>query len=224
MSRATCVCPTYLISPLQTKRLPSRLPEAGGCIVFGVEFREGLAVVAAAGLGQRVLRFLRRERAGRKSGQPVVDIESPIAALGEFAVADDVDSGLDLLAHHLVDRVLQTGLVGGRVVAFAGFDLAQMLDRASAGGSGCRHGWRVCGRDARTCVPPGAFSDLGETMPQRPPAFHHSSMLSSAAVIRLSSGCLAQYSADLDPVLFHLVEVDDGGGSPRRCNSPASTS
>jgi len=47
-------------------------------------------------------------------------------------------------------------------------------------------------------------------MPQRAVAFHHSAMLSSAAVIRLSSGFFAQYSAILIP--SHLVEIDDGGG------------
>jgi len=58
-----------------------------------------------------------------------VDIEGPVAALGEFAVADDVDSGCDLLAHHLVDGVLQAGLVGGHVIGLAGLDLAQDIDK-----------------------------------------------------------------------------------------------
>src|SRR6185436_7824899 len=59
---------------------------------------------------------------------PVVDVERPVAALAELAVADDVDTGFDLLAHHLLDRVFQTGLVGRLVVGLAGFDQLEELD------------------------------------------------------------------------------------------------
>ena len=45
-------------------------------------------------------------------------------------IADGVEPGvgeLDLLAHDLVDRVLQRGVIGGRVVALAGLDLLRRL-------------------------------------------------------------------------------------------------
>ena len=59
---------------------------------------------------------------------PVMDVERPVAALAELAVADDIDAGLDLLAHDLLDRGLQAGLVGGLVVGLAGLDQLEELD------------------------------------------------------------------------------------------------
>ena len=55
-------------------------------------------------------------------------VEGPVAALAELAVADDVDAGLDLLAHDLLDRGFQAGLVSGLVVGLAGLDELEELD------------------------------------------------------------------------------------------------
>src|SRR5262249_16451113 len=57
-----------------------------------------------------------------------VDVEGPVAALAELAVADDVDARLGLPAHDRVDRLLQTSLVGGFIVGLAILDLVQELD------------------------------------------------------------------------------------------------
>ena len=55
-------------------------------------------------------------------------VEGPVAALAELAVADDVDAGLDLLAHDLLDRGFQAGLISGLVVGLAGLDQLEELD------------------------------------------------------------------------------------------------
>src|SRR5262249_32537164 len=47
---------------------------------------------------------------------------------GELVVADDVDARVGVLAHDGVDRILQTGLVGGFIVGLAILDLVQELD------------------------------------------------------------------------------------------------
>ena len=57
-----------------------------------------------------------------------MDVEGPVAALAELAVADDVDAGLDLLANDLLDRGFQAGLIGGLVVGLAGLDELEELD------------------------------------------------------------------------------------------------
>src|SRR4029079_7582548 len=64
----------------------------------------------------------------RDATDPVVHIERPVAALAELAVADNVDAGFDLLAHHLLDRALQAGLVGRFFVGLAGLDQLEELD------------------------------------------------------------------------------------------------
>ena len=58
-----------------------------------------------------------------------MDVECPVAALAELAVADDVDAGLHLAADDLLDRFLQARLIGGLVVGLLAFDLAQELDQ-----------------------------------------------------------------------------------------------
>ena len=125
---------------MTTKREPSRLPRPESAVVFRVEFGEGDAVLPAAGGRHGILRLLGGQRPGGDAGQAVVDVEGPIAALAELAVADDVDAGLDLLAHDLVDRFLQTGLVGGLVVGLSILDLVQELDQLRRAAPGCRHG------------------------------------------------------------------------------------
>ncbi len=57
-----------------------------------------------------------------------MDVEGPVAALAELAVADDVDPDLHLAADDLLDRFLQAGLIGRLVVGLLAFDLAQELD------------------------------------------------------------------------------------------------
>lgn len=79
-------------------------------------------VLTASGGGEWVLHLLRRCRPRGDAAHPGVDVERPVAALGELTVADDVDAGLDLLAHDLVDGGLEAVFVGGLVVGLAGLD------------------------------------------------------------------------------------------------------
>ena len=58
-----------------------------------------------------------------------MEVKGPVAALAELAVADDVDTGLDLLAHDLVDRLLEARLVGGLVIGLAGLDELEEIDQ-----------------------------------------------------------------------------------------------
>src|SRR5262249_20599233 len=85
-------------------------------------------VLPAADGGQGILGLLRGQRPTGDATEAVMDVEGPVAALAELAVADDVDARLGLLAHDRVDRLLQTNLVGGFVVGLAILDLAQELD------------------------------------------------------------------------------------------------
>src|SRR6185503_5561403 len=82
----------------------------------------------AAGRRQWVVHLLWGGVAGGDPADPVVDVELPVAALAELAVADDVDAGLDLLAHHILDRAFQAGLVGRLVVRLTGLDQLEKLD------------------------------------------------------------------------------------------------
>jgi hypothetical protein len=56
-------------------------------------------------------------------------VKGPVAALGEFPVADDVDAGLNLLADDLLDRGFQAGLVTRLVIGLAGLDKLEELDQ-----------------------------------------------------------------------------------------------
>jgi hypothetical protein len=98
-------------------------------VVFRVEFGEGDAVLPAADGGHGILGLLRGQRPAGDATEAVVDVEGPVAALAELAVADDVDACLGLLAHDRVDRLLQTSLVGGFIVGLAILDLVQELDQ-----------------------------------------------------------------------------------------------
>src|SRR5262249_55208466 len=102
--------------------------QARKAVVSRRELGEGDAVLPAADGGHGILRFLRGQRPTGDATEAVMDVEGPVAALAELAVADDVDAGLGLLAHDRVDRLLQTSLVGGFVVWLAILDLVQELD------------------------------------------------------------------------------------------------
>jgi len=97
-------------------------------VVFRVEFGEGDAILPTADGRHGVLGLFRGQRPGGDAGEAVVNVKGPVAALAELAVADDVDARVGLLAHDSVDRILQTGLVGGFIVGFAILDLVQELD------------------------------------------------------------------------------------------------
>ena len=87
-----------------------------------VEFGEALAVGA---LGERVAgRGLNGRRS--KPDDPLDHILRPGNALAEFAVADDVDADLGLLAHHLGDGLLEVARMCRGVVALALLLGAQM--------------------------------------------------------------------------------------------------
>ena len=97
-------------------------------VVFRVEFGEGDAVLPATYRRHGIFGLFRGQRPGREAGEPVMDVEGPVAALAELAVADDVDARVGLLAHDGLDRFLETILVRALVVWLAILDLVQELD------------------------------------------------------------------------------------------------
>jgi hypothetical protein len=103
--------------------------QARGGVVFGIEFRERVAVAAARHGGHRVLEFLGRRRPHTDALEPLENVERPIEPLAELAVADDVDAGVGLLPHHLGDGFGQAGLERRRVVGLAVFDGAPEFDQ-----------------------------------------------------------------------------------------------
>src|SRR5262249_13206960 len=104
------------------------LAQAGETVVSRRELGEGDAVLPAADGGHGILGLLRGQRPTGDATEAVVDVEGPVAALAELAVADDVDARLGLPAHDRVDRLLQTSLVGGFIAGLAILDLVQELD------------------------------------------------------------------------------------------------
>ena len=131
------------------------LAQAGNAIVFRIEFRERDTVLPAAGGRHGILGLFRGEQPGGDAAQAVVHVKSPIAALAEFAVTDDVDAGVGLLADDLVDRLLEAGLVCRLVVGLPIFDLVQELDELRRPHQAADMG----GQDAiaRHFLPPFAF-------------------------------------------------------------------
>src|SRR5690606_18408932 len=83
--------------------------------IFGIEFGKFRAVFTGANR--------RHHLALLDAGEAVEYIERPGAELAIFAVADDVDAGLLLPAHDVVDRLLQKRVEGGHI------DLEPLLDR-----------------------------------------------------------------------------------------------
>jgi hypothetical protein len=105
------------------------LVQARSPIVFRIEFGKGDAVLPAADGRHGILGLFGGQRPAGDAAEAVMDVKGPVAALAEFAVTDDVDARLGLLAHDRVDRVLQTRLVGVFVVGGPILDLVQELDQ-----------------------------------------------------------------------------------------------
>ncbi len=103
--------------------------QARRAVVLGIELREGDAVLAAAGRGHRVLCFLGGERPCAHARKAVVDVEGPIAAFAELAIADDVDADFGLLPDDRLDRLPQAGFVRALVIGLAILDLAEERDQ-----------------------------------------------------------------------------------------------
>src|SRR5262249_57255908 len=73
--------------------------QARKAVVFRIEFGEGDAVLPAADGGHGILGLLRGQRPTGDATEAVMDVEGPVAALAELAVADDVYARLGLPAH-----------------------------------------------------------------------------------------------------------------------------
>ena len=115
--------------PVDDDAVAEPFAEASCDIVLGIEFRKCLAVPSARHRGHRVFQFFGRGRAHGNALEPLENIECPVQPLAELAVADDVDTGLGLLAHDLGDEFGQAGLEGRLVVGLAVFDGAPELDQ-----------------------------------------------------------------------------------------------
>ena len=103
--------------------------QTGGGIVLGIKFRKGRAILSAGHGRHRILQFLRRGRPHGNAFEPLENIERPIEPFTEFAIADDVDADLRLLADDLDDRLGETGFEGGLVIWLAIFDRSPELDQ-----------------------------------------------------------------------------------------------
>ena len=113
------------------------LAEPGGGVIFGVEFGKRGVNAAAAHGGQRVGHFLGGCRPHADAAQPLEDVEGPVDALGEFAVADDVDAGIGLLAHHFGDGFGQAGFERAFIVRLTVLDRAPEFDQLGRPDPGC---------------------------------------------------------------------------------------
>ena len=115
--------------PVHDEARAEPLAQSRNAIVFRIEFRKRDAVLSAAGGGERVLGLVGGQRPGCDAGHAIVNVERPIAALAELAIADDVDAGIGLLAHDFRDRFRKASLVRGLVVGLAVLDPVQELDQ-----------------------------------------------------------------------------------------------
>ncbi len=115
--------------PVDDDAVAEPFAEASCDVVLGIEFRKCLAVPATRHRGHRVFQFFRRGRSHGNALEPLENVERPIEPLAELAVADDVDAGLGLLAHHLGDGFGQAGFEGRLVVGLAVLDGAPELDQ-----------------------------------------------------------------------------------------------
>ena len=117
---------------------------------LGVELAETLAIGAA---GERIRAG--GDRALLETAQAGERIERPAGRFAVFAVVDRIDAGLDLLAHHILDRLAQLALVGsrrGRVTLLRLLELFQQVggpDQAADMGrqdalGAALHGFRLC--------------------------------------------------------------------------------
>ncbi len=98
------------------------LGETGRGVILGIKFRECLVVAAATHRGHRIFGFLRRYRANGNPGKPFVDVERPVGAFAELAVADNVDADLGLPAHDFRNRIRKARFERRFVISLAVLD------------------------------------------------------------------------------------------------------
>lgn len=151
------------------------LGKPGGRVIFGVELGERRMVAPAAHRRHRIGHFFGGRGTYRDAAKPLEDVEGPVDALGEFAVADDIDADIGLLTHNLGDGFGEAGFKGCFIVRLAIFDGAPEFDQlrrpnkaADVGGENAigavRHGWSSLALIDMVCPSGGVGKSAGEVL------------------------------------------------------------